>query len=211
MLSSSKILQTLSPVVDAFLPLGSNGKSSASGRNVFMEEIWKDVADYEGLYQISNLGNVKSCRREIYRPLTGKCILKEKSLAKNLHKWYYMVTMCKLGVHDRRLIHRMVAQHFVPNPFNKPQVNHIDHNPLNNRFDNLEWTTQAENIQHAIKNGRTYRKGESSHYHKLTNEKILAIRELGKTKRGYKKIADKFGLTKWYVCRIVNRKVWNHI
>ena len=104
-------------------------------------EIWKDVVGYEGLYQVSNLGRVKSFK-----------YLKEKIL-KPSHKdnGYLFITLCKNGVMKRYYIHRLVASAFIPNPQNKPTVNHIDCDRTNNCVENLEWNTYAENNDYALK------------------------------------------------------------
>lgn len=106
-----------------------------------MQEIWKDIKEYEGLYQISNLGNVKSLKRnKLLKPIKDK----DGYLCVTLYK------MCKL---KEKKVHRLVAQTFILNPENKPQVNHIDGNKQNNVVNNLEWCTRLENIEHAWKIG----------------------------------------------------------
>ena len=100
------------------------------------QEIWKDIKGYEWKYQISNLGNIKSYY--IYRL---------KSITKN-SKWYNIVQLWIWWKNKVYSVHRLVAQSFIPNPENKPCVNHIDWNRINNKIDNLEWCTQSENIRH---------------------------------------------------------------
>lgn len=101
-----------------------------------MEEIWKDIPEYEGLYQVSNLGRIKSLQN--YR---GKGnILKQR-----IKKGYYTIGLRKNAKRKWYLTHRLVAQAFIPNPNNLPQINHIDENKLNNNVDNLEWCTVKYN------------------------------------------------------------------
>ena len=97
-----------------------------------MTEIWKDVKGYEGLYKISNYGDVWSVRKQM---LLKKCN----------NSRYYQVTLAKNKNHKNFTIHRLVATHFVDNPFEKPCVNHIDENKTNNHYSNLEWCTYKEN------------------------------------------------------------------
>lgn len=107
-----------------------------------MEEIWKDIEGYEGVYQVSNLGRVNS----LY---TNRILNGDKVGGR-----YLRVVLCKNNIKSKKLIHRLVAQAFIPNPENKPQVNHIDEDKTNNRADNLEWVTRKENANHGIRNTR---------------------------------------------------------
>ena len=111
-----------------------------------MREIWKDICGYEGLYQISNFGRIKS--------LNYNHTKKEKVLCEKHHKSNYVTVMlCKNVVNRNKSIHTLVASAFIPNPNNYPCVNHIDGNKKNNNADNLEWCTHKQNIEHAIKTG----------------------------------------------------------
>jgi len=116
-----------------------------------MQEIWKDVKNYEGIYQISNLGNVRSLERldNKNRRTHAKDITSKKS--KNNYKF---VTLYKNGKSKMYLIHRLVAEAFIPNPNNLPQVNHIDENITNNKVDNLEWCTPKYNSNYGTRNKR---------------------------------------------------------
>lgn len=107
-------------------------------------EVWEWINNYEGDYQISNKGRIKSFKTN----KIGK-ILKPKKDGKDK---YLMICLCKNGNKKYYLIHRLVAETFIPNPENKLQVNHIDGNKKNNKVDNLEWVTCSENINHAYEN-----------------------------------------------------------
>lgn len=107
-----------------------------------MQEIWKDIPGYEGKYQISNLGNVLSLHFK--RSSTNSQLLKPRID----HNGYSRVYLRKPGERKVFFIHRLVAIAFIPNPQNKPFVNHINSNRSDNRAENLEWCTQQENIKH---------------------------------------------------------------
>ena len=120
-----------------------------------MKEVWKDVVGYEGYYQCSNMGNIRSIDRLIVNNgvLGSKknCFMRGRTLTPGKDtKGYAFVNLCKGGVQKSLSVHRIIATAFIPNVNNKPQINHIDYNPLNNYIANLEWVTQSENIQHSI-------------------------------------------------------------
>ena len=112
-----------------------------------MEEIWKDVKGYEGYYQVSNLGRIKSLERFANTSTPGvKQRIKEK-IRKLYHTTagYGYATLAKNGINKTYMIHRLVAMHFLDNPDNLPCVNHKDENPNNNCVHNLEWCTYEYN------------------------------------------------------------------
>ena len=115
-----------------------------------MTEIWKDIPGYEGLYQVSNLGRVKSLSRIVnYGGRKRKTT--EKILKQNISRRYNSVQFQKCG--KTITVHRLVANAFISNPENKPQINHINGIRADNRAENLEWCTQSENQKHAYKIG----------------------------------------------------------
>ena len=110
-----------------------------------MNEIWEDIEGYEGLYRVSNLGRVKSLKRNT---------AKERIMCNRKDKYGYLyVGLCKNGNIKYHKIHRLVAKAFIPNPNNLPQVNHIDGKKENNTVKNLEWCDASYNQIHAVKLG----------------------------------------------------------
>ena len=133
-----------------------------------MEE-WKDVIGYEGLYQISSYGRVKSLERTVQGKDGRLMLILERELAQTpskITKRYprpvYTVELWKGNIRKRALPHRLVGMAFIPNPDNKPQINHIDGDKKNNRVDNLEWCTASENNYHAYANNLTRPSGEKA-------------------------------------------------
>lgn len=127
-----------------------------------MEEIWKPIKGFEGLYEISSRGRLKS-----YKKTPKGQILK----LHNKKGDYFKVSLQGKGKHNRSVsVHRLVAEHFLPNPHNLPQVNHIDGNKQNNMADNLEWCTPTQNVRHSLK----------MHPNQLTG--MIMFNKYGKTK-----------------------------
>lgn len=108
-----------------------------------MIEVWKDVKGHEGLYQVSNCGNVYSYRYK-----------KQMHLSVSYSNSYALVNLYKNGKQKTKGVHRLVAEAFIPNPNDLPIVNHIDGVKTNNHVTNLEWCTQKENVQHCIAMGQ---------------------------------------------------------
>lgn len=177
-----------------------------------MEE-WKNVKGFEGLYQVSNLGRVKALAKEWYSGNRNSLRKKEEILLKPCSntRGYLAVTLSKNSKHKMFRVNRLIAQHFLPNPENKPEVNHINGIKTDNRVENLEFCTRSNNMKHAFNTGlKISVKGEKHGQSKLTDAQILEIRAL-KGKLFQREIAEIYGVSKTLISNVHSRKTWKHI
>lgn len=117
-----------------------------------MKEIWKNIDGYEEIYQVSNLGRVKRLKKKNI-DVRAKSYIDEHILKNRKNNYGYLeVILHTNGKGHPKKVHRLVAETFIPNPDNKPQVNHKDYNTTNNHVNNLEWVTHSENIKHSWMN-----------------------------------------------------------
>lgn len=114
-----------------------------------MKEIWKDIPNYEGLYQASNFGRIKSMSRIIHRIKFGDFISKEKILKQNKCGKYYSVSLCKNSKIKKFYVHRIIGKLFLSNDNNFSDINHKDGDTFNNNVNNLEWCDRSYNIYHS--------------------------------------------------------------
>lgn len=130
-------------------------------------EVWRDVKDYEGLYQVSNMGNVKSLDRVVIYNTGQRHIHKSKPIIPSVVKGYLRISLSKQNVIKNIFIHRLVADAFIPNPDNKPQVDHINTDTTDNRIENLRWVTSKENNLNDITRQHKSEafKGEKCYWH----------------------------------------------
>jgi len=120
-----------------------------------MEELWKDIPNFIGLYQVSNHGRIKSLARIVVSKKGQNFIINEKILKPiNRGKNYLVVHLCRNSVQFKASIHRLVAQAFLLNPMNYPFINHKDENPSNNHVDNLEWCSAQYNNTYGSANAK---------------------------------------------------------
>lgn len=174
-----------------------------------MEEIWKPVVGYDGFYEVSNLGQIRSLDRVDKK----KRFWKGRILKQYPRKGYLHVNLSVNGERNSVAVHRVVAEAFLLNPKNKPQVNHIDENKANNVVSNLEFCTACENVNHGTRSKRSAdsQRGEKSHSHRITSEQVNEIREnyvRGSKQFGQKAFADKFGISISAVSLIILGKTW---
>lgn len=179
-----------------------------------MVEIWKPIKGYEGFYEVSNTGKVKSVIRTVIDkngrviPLQGRilraCFVCSENLA---------VVLMKGNKRDPRIVARLVAEAFIPNSNKLLCVRHKDGNKLNNNVSNLEWCTRGENYKEFLKT-RPKRIGENSTNHKLTYKEADFIRKnyIPKDKNfGRKALAKKFNVGSTTIYEIVNNLRWKEI
>ena len=114
-----------------------------------MDEIWKDIEGYEGLYQVSNLGRVKFLERRVSSGNSASRVIREHIVTPSLKRGYHRIRLCKEGSKRFFFVHRLVADAFIPNIENKPTINHKDGIRNNNVVSNLEWATFHEQIVHS--------------------------------------------------------------
>lgn len=177
-----------------------------------MQEIWKDIKGYEGYYQVSNLGRVKSLERSIQKSDGKLQRVKQKILKQRVTTaGYNQVPLYKDGKSNAFYVHRLVATYFCEKNNNGRYVNHIDNNPLNNTFCNLEWCKHMENIQHMVSQNR-HPHGISHGMSKFTEEDIVKIRSIHKNGDStLQQIGELYGVGRDHIWQIVKRKIWKHI
>jgi hypothetical protein len=147
------------------------------------EEIWKDIEGYEGLYQVSNLGRVKSLAR--YKQNHSKLQkVNERLLSPRFRRNYYVVALCKEGTVKNVSVHRLVAETFIPNPNNYPIINHKDENSLNNCINNLEWCTYQYNNTYGTVLEKLSRARKGNKYRLGTKHTEETKQKIGEASRG---------------------------
>lgn len=168
-------------------------------------EIWKDVIDFEGTYQVSNFGRVK-------RIIDSRGNSRETIMYRFIDVIGYpkvLLTTKETGKRKAYTVHRLLAKAFILNPENKPQINHKDSNRANCHIDNLEWVTNSENQLHAFKAGtQVVLKGQDNGAAKLTEEQAIEIFNSPASKYS---LAKKYSITRRIVRLIKEKKRWKHI
>jgi|SRR5690554_810142 len=176
-----------------------------------MKEIWKDIPGFEGYYQASSLGRIKSVKRSVERRnnhKNGIWVYKSKIIKPRLSTWgYYQVSLYTEHGRNQPFVHRIIAFTFIENPRNKPQVNHKNGIKTDNRIENLEWCTHSENNKHAYDAG--LKKGITKRKYKLSDENVLYIRK-NKNITG-KELAKKFNVSESAISNIRLRKAKKYI
>lgn len=165
-----------------------------------MYMIWKFGKDFENYYMISDCGNVFSKHKNKLR------------LPQKHTDGYLVLLFCVNRIRYTKYIHRLIAEAFIPNPLNLPEVNHKNGIKTDNRIDNLEWCTHKENVSHAHKTGliKNQVRGIDVNGAKLNEQQVLEIRELSKTMYG-KAIAKLYNVKAKTIYSIIRRESWKHL
>lgn len=181
-------------------------------------ERWRPVKGYEGVFEVSNMGNIRSFTRIVKRSGNrGDLTVKGRLMRTPISKHYGGYKAVCFNYYDddgkrrvtHKLVHRIVAEAFIPNPENKPEVNHIDGNKLNCCVENLEWVTRKENARHAQDTGLYVQmKGEKHGKHKLTESDVLAIRKLISDGVVMRVIAEQFNVAIGTIANIKHKRNW---
>lgn len=165
-----------------------------------MEEIWKEK-ELNGLnYYISNFGNIKTKNKYIK--------------LRNDKDGYLVFTAGTKNNRNSFKVHRLVAELYVENPNNKPEVNHLDFNRNNSKFDNLSWCTHLENIEYSVKNNKNIiinNNGENNPNSKLTEENVRAIKNMIDNNKKVSEIARKFNVGWQTINHIKNGNTWTNV
>lgn len=162
---------------------------------------WKPVKEFEEYYLISPVGKVYSIRRN-------------KVLSSFVSAGYEQIELNVGGHVYKKLIHRLVAESYIPNPNNLPCVNHLDGNKLNNDISNLEWCTYSENMVHASEHGLLHTIGEKQYSSKLTEKDVKYIRNVykkGDPEYGSSALGRKFNVDHKAIYSIIAGKTWRHV
>lgn len=176
-------------------------------------EEWRDIAGYEGYYQVSNLGRVKCLARKTWN---GKVYFNKREMIMKPNLMaigYYCVTLTKDSIQTKRYIHRLVAEAFIPNPNGLGEVDHIDANPKNNNVNNLRWVTHHDNMMHIFELGHHYDGTANLHTPEARrkaakkNSKTV-LRSDGKIFESAKAAASYMGVSDNHISKVIRKRKW---
>lgn len=157
-----------------------------------------DILKINTAYKITPEGMIYNAK--------GNC--RKPSICK---KGYAHITLSNKGSKTTYLVHRLVAEQYIPNSSKLLQVNHIDGNKLNNSVSNLEWVSSSTNVIHSFSSGLSNYSGSKNGRSKLTEDQVVQIKQLLLQGIKNKEIADKFSISKSVICDIKHKRKWSHI
>jgi len=181
---------------------------------IYLEENWLPVKGFEGIYEVSDCGNVRSLTRLYKSDNFNKVFIGERLTDfKQPRFGYHVVTLYKKPYRKCTRVHRLVAQAFITNPYNLPEVNHIDGDKSNNCLENLEWCTSSENHYHAYATGLQMAVMGSKHGHaKLSEQDVYEIKILLKVRTySHKFISNIYNISRQGISNIHAGHTWKHI
>jgi transposase len=165
-----------------------------------MKEVWLPIEGYENLYQVSSKGRIRSLHTTMRVP----GYIKKPTVVNRYHR----TNLSKDKKGKSYLVHRLVAQAFLPNPDNKPYVNHKNGNPSDNRLENLEWCTPLENMSHGWAMGLINNRGENNGGAKLTEKDVVYIRT---SMESNPELAERFGVGIGTINQVRCGYQWKHV
>lgn len=166
---------------------------------------WKPISGFEGLYEVSTTGEVRSMITTSSR--------RKGTIKPHVKNGYLAITLYSKGKLKHFYIHRLVANAFIPTQEGKKEVNHIDCNKFNNCVENLEWCNRKQNLKHSYDNGLK-RQGENHGGHKLTEAEVLQIRKeyvKGDKEHSLHALGKKYGVNWCTIQAIIKRRLWKHL
>lgn len=172
-------------------------------------EIWKDIPGYENLYQISSMGKVKSLRRTVKYKNGAIHIVNEKILKPSKDREGYLrIFLCKEGINKNMLVHRLVCESFLKNPYNLPEVNHRNEIKTDNRLENLEYCDRKYNVNYGTGNERRAKelsKVKKGVYNTKKSKPVKCL-ENGKIYPSISEVHRQFGFSQGNICECCNKK-----
>jgi hypothetical protein len=176
-------------------------------------ENWKDIKGYEGIYQVSDLGRVRSLDRT-FKDRSGRVQkIKGKIRAQKSTngRGYIQLSLSDGKNKSRQTLHRIVATAFIENPSGKPEINHIDGDKSNNMANNLEWCTRSENVRHCFKLGLRSSVGENNGRSNINEDDVREIFRLKKAKTSVYEIAELMSVKRTLIYDVLSRRCWKHV
>jgi len=176
------------------------------------QEVWRSIAGFDGIYEVSNHGNVRSLARTRRHWVGGMATMPPRMMVPELtNRGYTRACLTRNNARVRELVHRLVAQAFLP-PSASQFINHKDGDKTNNCVSNLEWVTAGENTRHAWKTGLcSALRGQRHGGAVLTEGDIVEIRHEREQGAGLDALAKRFGVTESNICMITKWRTWRHL